>query len=158
MDVCFICDNVPTCPIKLDCDHKFCLHCLLPWCRWALMKTMLICPMCDEEVFTMDVGNRILTPIEARLLVWTYSFMYATCPQQTPLPKDQVTGQIDARIAQVAARPDADDDGIVMLDLGRAWMKEEMGLDSEVDMLKMVKDFVNENYCWLWSCSFKNLM
>ena len=55
MDYCMVCDEELVHPVQLDCEHEFCFHCLLPWLRWSLMNTMLVCPLCDEEVVHMSL-------------------------------------------------------------------------------------------------------
>jgi len=154
MDFCFICDNSLTHPIKLDCDHQFCFHCLLPWFRWALMKTMFVCPLCDEEVVHLTIGDRILTPVEGRLLAWTYSFMYPS-PYHEPTSLVQMMAEIDGRIAAADAGTSSSNEEGLLVEIGNAWLREEMGMDSEAGMYKLLKDFVNNNYGWLWSFNIK---
>ena len=147
MDFCFICDNSLTHRIKLDCDHQFCFLCLLPWFRWALMKTMFVCPLCDEEVVHLIVGDRILTPVEGRLLAWSYSLMYPS-PNHEPTSLVQMMVEIDERIAAGDDGATSNEEGI-LVEIGNAWLREEMCMDSEADMYKLLKEFVNNNYGWL---------
>ena len=152
MDLCcLICDRVHADPIKLDCECQFCFHCLLSWFRWVLMKASLVCPLCNERVEHMAIKSRTLTPVESRLLVWAYSFMY-TYSRWCPRPKQMIVAKILYKIScsnttQGAANGDE-----------REWMKAEMGVDGEEAMFGMVKDFVETNYWWMWEFSMNRLI
>ena len=96
----------------------------------------------------MDFGNRILSPMEGRLLVWTYSFMY---PNREPLPRAQVVEQIEDRIIRAAGS--RIENGTGLLDGGDTyWLG---AADTEENLFGMVKDFVEDNYWWLWLFSCK---
>ena len=156
MDYCWICDNVYTNPIKLlDCDHKFCFHCLLCWFRHSLMKTTFACPRCDEEVDEMEIDGRILWSVENRQLVWAHSFMYGTTPHE-PLSKEMVMEMIQDKIDFAGSLTEC----AVDLPDGKiekkwVWMREEMAVNTEWAMYKLLKDFVKYNYNWMLTFSIK---
>ena len=146
-DICLFCDALKLNGIKLDCEHEFCFQCLLPWFRSSLMKKALVCPRCDAAVVHMTIDRRILTPVEGRLLALAYSIIYPDPLAEPPTLYEMKMG-IDGMIAA------ADWMAITSNEEGKAWLKDEMGMDSVVEMQKHLKEYIIDNYAWLYRFNY----